>query len=33
LGLRFVVVADEDRQRLKAMLSRLRSHHNRMTQN
>jgi multidrug resistance efflux pump len=25
LGLRFVVVADEDRQRLKALLSRLRS--------
>lgn len=28
LGLRFIAVADEDRQRLKAMLSRLRSHHN-----
>jgi hypothetical protein len=27
LGLRFVAVADEDRQRLKALLSRLRSHH------
>lgn len=29
LGLRFVVLGDEDRQRLKAMLSRLRTHHNR----
>ena len=28
LGLRFIAVADEDRQRLKAMLSRLRSPHN-----
>src|SRR5579862_1318768 len=27
LGLRFVAVADEDRRRLKAMLSRLRAHH------
>ena len=27
LGLRFVAVADDDRQRLKAMLSRLRAHH------
>jgi hypothetical protein len=27
LGLRFIGVADEDRQRLKAVLSRLRSHH------
>jgi PilZ domain-containing protein len=27
LGLRFVAVADEDRQRLKALLSRLRSQH------
>ncbi len=27
LGLRFIAVADEDRQRLKALLSRLRSHH------
>ena len=26
LGLRFIAVADEDRQRLKALLSRLRSH-------
>jgi hypothetical protein len=29
LGLRFLAAADEDRQRLKAMLSRLRAHHNR----
>jgi len=29
LGLRFLAVSEEDRQRLKAMLSRLRSHHNR----
>jgi len=27
LGLRFVAVADADRQRLKAMISRLRTHH------
>jgi hypothetical protein len=29
LGLRFLAAADEDRQRLKAMLSRLRANHNR----
>jgi hypothetical protein len=29
VGLRFVGVPDEDRRRLKALLSRLRSHHNR----
>lgn len=29
LGLRFVAVGEEDCQRLKALLSRLRSHHNR----
>jgi hypothetical protein len=29
LGLRFLAVSDEDRQRLKAVLSRLRTHHNR----
>jgi hypothetical protein len=29
LGLRFVALRDEDRQRLKAILSRLRTHHNR----
>src|SRR5580658_6036165 len=29
LGLRFIAVADEDRRRLKAMLSRLRAHHTR----
>jgi hypothetical protein len=29
LGLRFLGVADEDRQRLKALLVRLRSYHNR----
>src|SRR5580693_452940 len=29
LGLRFIAVADDDRQRLKAMLSRLRAYHNR----
>jgi hypothetical protein len=28
LGLRFIAVGEEDRQRLKALLSRLRSHHN-----
>ena len=27
LGLRFIVLAEQDRQRLKALLSRLRSHH------
>jgi hypothetical protein len=31
LGLRFIAVADEDRQRLKALLSRLRPDHNRPT--
>ena len=31
LGLRFLAVTDEDRQRLKTMLSRLRTHHNRST--
>ena len=29
VGLRFVGVPDEDRRRLKALLSRLRSNHNR----
>jgi hypothetical protein len=29
LGLRFIAVAEEDRRRLKALLSRLRSNHNR----
>jgi hypothetical protein len=29
LGLRFIAVSDDDRQRLKALLSRLRAHHNR----
>gem|GEM_PF-1190477 len=30
IGLRFIAVADQDRSRLKALLSRLRSHHTRL---